>query len=183
MNYSSYVNYAEEKFEELDAKQKLFWGLWCLTYPFERITASNPHYELLTGCYAALWNYHDSYRFGLKTLLATKPVKQIVEFDNDIYDDLDDFDVEERSVKELVTGLESIIENLQLEKTVIYNAYETSINVVDIEVGGISITGETTHPIYLNETLSQIQLLEDLIANSPVYTFKERNIYRTHLKV
>ncbi|WP_316633149.1 hypothetical protein [uncultured Flavobacterium sp.] len=179
MKHQEYLLIVEEKTSSLNQENLLFWDLWCLNYVYEKISNKEyQYYNDIKKSYFLLWDYHDKIITDINSLLQDESVKIILNFDNDDFEDLDEFDTEERAIQEMITGLESIFLNLKEEYEVIYNAYENPINVIDVEIEGILISKDNEDSIYLNEVKAQITLLDDLNSNIIDYKVKDRNIYR-----
>lgn len=179
MKHQEYLVIVEEKTSSLNQENLLFWDLWCLNYVYEKISNEEyQYYNDIKKSYFLLWDYHDKIITDIDSLLEDESVENILNFDNDDFEDLDEFDTEERAIQEMITGLESIFLNLQEENKVIYNAYENPINVIDVEIEGILISKDNEDSIYLKEVRAQITLLDDLNSNSTEYKVKDRNIYR-----
>ncbi|KQO22484.1 hypothetical protein ASF10_08900 [Flavobacterium sp. Leaf82] len=179
MKHQEYILFVKEKVSLLNQDNLLFWDLWCLNYVFEKIkNKSYPFYTYIEKSYKLLWDYNDKINNNLDDILNDESIDSIMNFDNDDFDNLDEFDVEEKAIQEMIVGLESIILNFKESLKLVYNAYENPINVIDVEIDGILISKENENEIYLNETNSQMSLLEDLSSNVRNYTFINRNIYR-----
>lgn len=179
MKHQEYLSIVEEKISFLNQENLLFWDLWCLNYVFEKISNKEyQHFNDIKKSYFLLWDYHDKIITDINSLLKDSSVEIILNFDNDDLDELDEFDTGERAIQEMITGLESIFLNLKEEYEVIYNAYESPINVIDVEIEGILISKDNEDSIYLNEVKAQITLLDDLNSNVVEYKVKDKNIYR-----
>ena len=179
MKHQEYLLIIEEKTALLSQENLLFWDLWCLNYVYEKILNKKyQYYNDIKTCYFLLWDYHDKVITSLDFLLENESVQVILDFDNDDFEELDEFEIGEKALQEMIIGMESILSNLKEESEVIYNAYENPINVIDAEIEGILISKENEDPIYLNEVKSQIALLDDLNSNTTDYKVTDRNIYR-----
>ncbi|MCC9073885.1 hypothetical protein LNQ49_20070 [Flavobacterium sp. F-65] len=179
MKHQEYILIVKEKVSLLNQDSLLFWDLWCLNYVFEKINNKNySFYADIEKSYKLLWDYNDKINNNFDIILNDKSVNNIINFDNDEFEDLDEFDIEEKAIQEMIVGLESILLNFKEHFKLIYNAYENPINVIDVEIDGILISKDNENEIYLNEINSQIKLLDDLNSNVRNYTFKEKNIYR-----
>lgn len=175
MNYTEYISQLKNKTPLLKSENLLFWDLWCLSYVFEKLDQDSQFYPAIDQCYKLLWQINDS---GNIDLILSNEFDAILNFDNDEFDDLNLTEVSDVSLKEMIIGIESIVLNLREDAGLVYNAYESPINVIDVEIDGISITKDNTSSIYCNEVNAQIKLLDDLIQNHSRYTRQHRNIYR-----
>ncbi|MCV9931910.1 hypothetical protein OIU80_06400 [Flavobacterium sp. LS1R47] len=179
MKHQEYILFVKEKVSLLNQENLLFWDLWCLNYVFEKIKNKNySFYADIEKSYKLLWDYNDKINNNFDDILNDETVNSIINLDNDDFENLDEFDIEEKAIQEMIVGLESILLNFKENLKLIYNAYENPINVIDVEIDGILISKENENEIYLNETNSQMRLLEDLNSNVRNYTFENRNIYR-----
>lgn len=179
MKHQEYILFVKEKVSLLNQEDLLFWDLWCLNYVFEKIKNKNySFYADIEKSYKLLWNYNDKINNNFDDILNDESVKSIINFDNEDFENLDEFDVEGKAIQEMIVGLESILLNFKEDLKLIYNAYENPINVIDVEIDGILISKENENEIYLNETNSQMRLLKDLNSNVINYTFENKNIYR-----
>jgi hypothetical protein len=179
MKHEEYLSIIEEKTALLQQEDQLFWDLWCLNYVIEKISdKKHPHYTQIKDCYLQLWDYNDGKITDLDTLFKIESVEFILNFEDEAFDALDEFDLEERAIQEMVIGLESILINLEEESKVVYDASQQPINVIDIEIEGILISKANHDPIYLNEVKSQFKLLDDLANHKRNYSYEDRNIFR-----
>ena len=178
MKHQEYLSIIEEKTSFLNQDNLLFWDLWCLNYVFEKIDSKKyDFYPELENSFNLLWKYNSA-TINLENLLDNENIQAIINFDNDVYEELDEFDISDKAVQEFIIGVESIVFNLEEGEEVIYNAYENPINLIDVEIDGIKISQENTDTIYLDEINAQFKLIDDLINNKVNYDFKNRNIYR-----
>ena len=178
MTHQNYLALISQKISTIKQDNLLFWDLWCLNYVFEKIDSKKyDFYSELKNSFNLLWKYNDK-SIRLEELLDNEDVQAVINFDNDIFEELDEFDISDKSVQELVVGLESIISNLEEGEDIIYNAYENPINLIDIEIEGIKISKDNTNEKYLNEVNAQFKLIDDLVSDKVGYGFEDRNIYR-----
>ena len=177
MKHQEYLSLIEAKLPQIKQEDLLFWDLWCLNFVFERVSTEYKYYEDFKTCFSLLWQMNDTKNIN-SDILQNSSVEAILNFDEDDFEDLDDFDESDKAAKEFLEGLESILLNIEEESSIIYNAYENPINLIDTIIEGISILSDNTNEIYLNEINAQFKLVDDLIQNSPNYTEKDKNIYR-----
>lgn len=154
MKHTDYISLVEQKAFLIKKENMLFWDLWCLNYVFERIEISYIHYDNMQQCYDLLWQINDTKNMSIAL---NSTFDKLLELDNDEFEELDLFDVPERSVREIIIGIESIVSNLRENNYVIYNAYENPIHVIDVEIDGISISKENNNNIYINEVNAQLK--------------------------
>ncbi|OWP79758.1 hypothetical protein [Flavobacterium oreochromis] len=178
MTHQDYINLITKKNALIKEDNLLFWDLWCLNYVFEKIDSEKyAFYKELENSFNTLWKYNNN-EISIKVLLDNNNVQSMANFDNDIFEDLDEFDISDKAVQEFITGFESIISNLDENQKVIYNAYENPINLIDVEIEGIKISNDNTNNTYLNEINAQFRLADDLIKNKVDFGYEKRNIYR-----
>lgn len=130
MKHQEYILIVKEKVSLLNQDNLLFWDLWCLNYVFEKIKNKNySFYTDIEKSYKLLWDYNDKINNNFADILNDESVNTIMNFDNDDFENLDEFDVEDKAIREMIVGLESILLNFKEDLKLIYNAYENPINV------------------------------------------------------
>lgn len=178
MKHQEYLKIIKEKTENIKPENILFWDLWCLNYVFEKLDTDYRYYPQFRECFELLWNCQDQKIDDFSTLSNNSSISTLLNFNYDDFQDLNDFNVEEKAAKEMIIGLEAIFQNLLSEGKVTYLAHENAINLIDVEIDGISISENNTHPIYLEEVSAQMKLIDALRDSPTQYTYENRNIFR-----
>lgn len=178
MDHKNYITLIKEKTPLIKQENILFWDLWCLNYVFEKIDSDKYDFYIeLENSFNILWGYNCN-SIALSDLLENENIQTITNFDNETFEDLDGFNISDKAVKEFIEGMESIISNLEIDGKVVYSAHENTINLIDVEIGGVNISKENTNKRYVDEVDAQFSLLRDVINGRVSYGFNERNIYR-----
>ncbi|MCH2043635.1 MAG: hypothetical protein MK212_05795 [Saprospiraceae bacterium] len=180
MLFRDYLHEVEMRLSYILPENILFWHLWCLTYPYERITNKKyKYYPAIRKYMQFLWQMNDKDTLDLELFHTAPFIQKIMSFDEDDYEDLDPFDISEMATRIVVLGLMTITSNYQKHHTITYlKTHEYSIDLIDIIIDQISISTEETNPIFRTEVDAQLQLLDKLCEQPMHYKYKDRNIFR-----
>lgn len=169
----------EGNFQEIKEEHMLFWNLWCLNYAFEKIAPTYSHYNALSDSYHRLWSINDS-----GAAINAADFAFIQDFDDDAFEALDDFKIEELAVKEFVNGADILVRGLSGGKNVYGGkaVFTIPFNIIEIilDKEGTSVTKEDgfNKPVCIQEAQAQLKLSAELSQFTGRYSFDSRNIYR-----
>ncbi|MGD1842237.1 MAG: hypothetical protein ACFB0B_15270 [Thermonemataceae bacterium] len=176
MKYTDYASIIEKQLPQIKPENLLFWNLWCLNYVFEKITTKEyKYYKGFQACFDLLWEMNDTRKIDVRH---HPSVKALLSFTDEEYEDLDDFEVNQKAIKECLVGLESILKSLFENNSLPYSSYTHPIDLIDIIVDQIHIDSENTHPAFLTEAQAQFKMLEEITRSVVYYTRKECNRHR-----
>ncbi|WP_268847552.1 hypothetical protein [Flavobacterium aestivum] len=178
MKHIDFIDLIDAKTENLHNDKLLFWDLWCVEFLFEKIKDLNN--ELLFNLKKVnelLWKLNDK-EISINDLLSNDIIDLVLYNSEEDLENLNEDELEEKALYEIFIAYESILSNLKENGEVIYNCYEHSLNYIDYEIEGISITTSNANPIYLKEINSQLQLSEKLDNSDEKLTFLNRKMYR-----
>lgn len=184
MNYKTYKEISDTIFSKIKQENILFWDLWCINFAFEKIDINEfedeyfvEYYNNLERCIALLWEINDNKK---EYILLSDNVycKNVLNIDEEKFEDLDSTIISDVAMKEVLLAVESILLNYQDNGILQYEASEVPINLIDVIIEGINITGEEMNEEFINEANAQIKLSKELSEKVTNYTYKDRNIYR-----
>lgn len=178
MKHTDFLKYMEKNTPLIKRENRLFFNLWCVSFTFDHINDRNysryRDFEILIDWF---WKMNDSSHLDF-SILESEVTESVMSITEEEWEDLDDFEVSQKAIKETLYILQTLIINLRDFKEIRLSCFENPFNLLDTIVDVIKIRSDNTHQAYLKEVKAHYAIMEVITQKAVSYTRKDRNIFR-----